>query len=292
MSQDNKVIAYASADELARLMQETGLISVHESTISEGHPVLHASLKVVHAETGAELPGGLPFSVVLFKGAREPGCSNVAIGTVVPAAELDIALTADFFNICNQRYRFVRVFPLDSTSFVLQMDLFVRNATREYIKFSFGLWAAMFSQVLFELVGRGGHSMSRAVDAFAATPSNILSRYVDAIAAEPPAEQNPVEDIAAEPEEESIIAAPAHEAEVDAEPVKAVGEDAGHEEPAQDADEVDDVKEVDLERKLADITAVTDEEADTSEKADDLGKLDAPAAQTAAATDKAEPALV
>ena len=186
MSQDDKVIAYISADELAGLMRDTGMISVHESTIAEGHPVIHASLKVVHAETGEELPGGLPFSVVLFKGAREPGCSNIAIGTVVPAAELDIVLAADFFNSCNQRYRFIRAFPLDSTSFVIQMDMFVRNATREYIKFGFGLWAAMFSQVLFELVGRGSQSLGRAAEAFAAVPrGSILSRYVDAIATEP-----------------------------------------------------------------------------------------------------------
>ena len=164
MAQDDKVIGYISPAELLDVMRGTGMIAVQETGTVEGKPVIHAALKLVHAQTGEELPGGLPFSVVMFKGADEPGYSNIAIGTVVPAAELEITLPENFFNLCNQRFRFIRAFPLDASSFVLQMDLFVRNTTPEYIKFSFGLWAALFSQVLFELMGRGTQSLSRAAE--------------------------------------------------------------------------------------------------------------------------------
>ena len=199
MAQDDKVIGYISPAELLNLMRETGMISVQETGTSEGKPVIHAVLKLVHAQTGAELPGGLPFSVVMFKGATEPGYSNIAIGTVVPAAELEIVLPADFFNLCNRRFRFIRAFPLDASSFVLQMDLFVRGATQEYLKFSFGLWAALFSQVLFELMGHGTQSLSRAADVYAAAPADFTSRNAEAITSDfqPLAEEWPVEEAAA-----------------------------------------------------------------------------------------------
>ena len=188
MAQDDKVIGYISPAELLDVMRETGMISVQETGTVDGKPVIHASLKVINAQTGEELPGGLPFSVVMFKGATEPGYSNIAIGTVVPAAELEIALPADFFNLCNRRFRFIRVFPLDASSFVLQMDLFVRNTTVEYIKFSFGLWAALFSQVLFELMGRGSQSLSRAAEVYATAPVDFVGRTAEVIAAAPVAE--------------------------------------------------------------------------------------------------------
>jgi len=185
MSQDNKVIGYLSQAELLTLMRETGLISVQDTGTADGKPAIHALLKIVNAQTGAELPGGLPFSVIMYKAAAEAGYSNIAIGTVVPAAELGIELPDNFFNLSNQRFRFIRAFPLDATSFVLQMDLFVRNATGEYVKFGFGLWAAMFSQVLFELMGRGNGAANRAAEIYAQT--NIADRTVDAIIGEPSA---------------------------------------------------------------------------------------------------------
>lgn len=194
MSQDNKVIGYITPAEVAALMGETGMVAVHESGLIDGKPVIHAALKVVNAQTGEQLPGGLPFSVVMFKSPREPGYSNIAIGTVVPTAELEVALPRDYFNFCNQRFRFTRVFPVDERSFVLQMDLFVRNATREYVKYSFGVWAALFSQVLFELIGRGRESLVAAAEVYAAK-NDLAQQYVSTVIAsdEPVAEETAVE---------------------------------------------------------------------------------------------------
>lgn len=62
----------------------------------------------------------------------------------MPYAQLGITLPADFFNRCNRSYRFLRAYALDADSFVLQMDLFLRNATREYVKYAFGVWATGF----------------------------------------------------------------------------------------------------------------------------------------------------
>jgi hypothetical protein len=182
MSQDNKVIGYLTPAEMAALMRETGTITVLESGLADGKPVIHAALKVVNAQTGEQLPGGLPFSVVMFKNPREPGYSNIAIGTVVPTAELEVSLPRDYFNFCNQRFRFTRVFPIDERSFVLQMDLFARNATREYVKYSFGVWAALFSQVLFELIGRGRESLVAAAEAYAAR-TDFTQQYVSTVTA-------------------------------------------------------------------------------------------------------------
>jgi hypothetical protein len=168
MSQDDKVIGYFSLAQMQALLRETGMVSVLETGQAGGQAVIHAALKVINAESGAELPGGLPFSVVLFKEAREPGFSNIAIGAVVPAAELKLVLPPDFFNLCNRRYRFVRAFPYDANSFVLQMDLFLHNATREYVKFGFGLWGALFTDVLFELMGNNAQSLSAAAEVYAA----------------------------------------------------------------------------------------------------------------------------
>jgi len=212
MSQDAKVIGYISQSELVALMRATGMISVQETENAGGKPVIHALLKVINAQTGAELPGGLPFSVVMFKRAADAGYSNIAIGTVVPAAELGIALPADFFNLCNQRFRFIRAFPVDATSFVLQMDLIVSNATGEYVKFAFGLWAAMFSQVLFELMGSGRDAVSRAAEIYARTPAAVVLPAVDSITSEPAAEEQPtVESALPEPEGECVPASAAAE---------------------------------------------------------------------------------
>lgn len=176
MSNDRQVIDYLSPAELIALMNATGVIGVTETGLSDGRPVIHAAVKVVNAETGEELPGGLPFSVVMFKGPNEPGYSNIAIGTIVPAAELNVALPRDYFNFCNQRFRFSRVFPVDQSSFVIQMDLVLRNATREYIKFSFGLWGALFSNVLFELVGRERESLIAVAEAYAQVHTDFASQ--------------------------------------------------------------------------------------------------------------------
>jgi hypothetical protein len=206
MSQDDKVIAYLTPAEMQALMRETGKIGIQEMEQSGGQPVIHALLKVVNAESGVELPGGLPFSVVMFKDGREPGYSNIAIGTVVPAAELGIVLPADFFNLCNRRFRFVRVFPLDATSFVLQMDLFLHNATREYVKYGLGVWSTLFTHILFELMGNGGRSLAAAAEVYAAAAT--AERFASVVTEEPLAEV-PLE--AAEEAETEILALPVTE---------------------------------------------------------------------------------
>lgn len=230
MSRDSKVIEYLTSWELVALMNETAIIAVEETSMIEGRPVVHASLKVRHAKTGEELPGGLPFTVVLMKAAGEKGYSNLAIGTVVPAAELGVQLPANFFNRCNQRFRFVRAFPLDQSAFVLQMDLFVRNTTREFVKFNFGIWAAMFSHVLFELMGRDqpeAEVQTAAAAAYASAPRSLLDQIAPAAADRVilPAEQQPAPATA-------IEAPPA-----EAEPQKA--ESQPQEDPAPVAPETD-----------------------------------------------------
>jgi hypothetical protein len=169
MANDRQVIQFLSPAELVGLMNAAGVVTVHETGTSDGKPVIHASVKVVNAETGEQLPGGLPFSVVMFKGPGETGYSNIAIGTIVPVSELKIALPRNYFNFCNQRFRFTRVFPVDEQSFVIQMDMVLKNATREYVKFGFGLWGALFSQILFELMGRGREALVGAAEALAHT---------------------------------------------------------------------------------------------------------------------------
>ncbi len=241
MAQDSKVIAYVSPGEMAALMAETGMITIHENESVDGQPVIHAALKVVNAQTGEQLPGGLPFSVLLFKNPREPGYSNIAIGAVIPTAELEINLPRDYFNLCNQRFRFTRAFPLDERSFVLQMDLFVHNATREYVKFMFGVWSAMFSQVLFELMGRGREALTAAVEAYAAVRSDLSQQYVatTTLADEPAADEvvmaSPVEpeaagELQAEPHAEPVLPVDAQNVQAEAaglaeQPVAAETED-------------------------------------------------------------------
>jgi hypothetical protein len=205
MSQDGKVIGYLSLAEMQALLGETGLVGVLEAGQSGGQPVIHAALKVINAESGAELPGGLPFSVVLFKEPREPGYSNIAIGAVIPVTDLKLTLPPDFFNVCNRRTRFVRAFPYDANSFVLQMDLFLHNATREYVKFGIGVWSALFTHVLFELMG---NAPSLAAAAFAGGPDD---RFVSTVtkpetAAETPAEEPATEVPAETPVEVETIA--------------------------------------------------------------------------------------
>jgi hypothetical protein len=195
MSRDDKVIGYFSLAEMQALLGETGMVSVQETGQAGGQAVIHAALKVINAESGAELPGGLPFSVVLFKEAREPGFSNIAIGTVVPAAELKLVLPPDFFNLCNRRYRFVRAFPCDANSFVLQMDMFLHNATREYVKFGFGVWGALFTNVLFELMGNNGQSLAAAAEVYAGMEERFAGTVTEApeVPLEKPLPETPAE---------------------------------------------------------------------------------------------------
>jgi hypothetical protein len=195
MANDRQVIQYMTPAELVALMNATGVITVNEAGMSDGKPVIHAAVKVVNAETGEHLPGGLPFSVVMFKGPNEPGYSNIAIGTIVPAQELNVALPRDYFNFCNQRFRFTRVFPVDERSFVIQMDLVLKNATREYVKFGFGLWGALFSQMLFELMGRGRESLISAAEAYAQAHTDFAQQIAttpEAAVAEPVPTGEPV----------------------------------------------------------------------------------------------------
>jgi hypothetical protein len=195
MANDRQVIQYMTPAELVALLNATGVITVNEAGMSDGKPVIHAAVKVVNAESGEHLPGGLPFSVVMFKGPNEPGYSNIAIGTIVPAQELNVALPRDYFNFCNQRFRFTRVFPVDERSFVIQMDLVLKNATREYVKFSFGLWGALFSQMLFELMGRGRESLISAAEAYAQAHTDFAQQIAttpEAAVAEPVPAGEPV----------------------------------------------------------------------------------------------------
>ncbi len=196
MAQDNRIISSLSPADLVVLLQETAGIAVLESAAADGRPVIQAAVKAVNAQTGEVLAGGLPFSVVMFKSGNEPGYSNIAIGTVVPAAELDIHLPRDYFNFCNQRLRFVRVFPLDAGSFVIQMDLVLRNATREYVKFNFGVWSILFKQVLYELIGSGRDSLVRAVEVYAATAQHYVA--TDQTICESPASTEPSPALGAE----------------------------------------------------------------------------------------------
>jgi hypothetical protein len=205
MANDRHVIQYMSPAELVGLMNATGVI-VHDTITSDGKPVIHAALKVVNAETGEQLPGGLPFSVVMFKSPNEAGYSNIAIGTIVPASELNVRLPRDYFNFCNQRFRFCRAFPVDERSFVIQMDLVLKNATRQYVKFAFGLWGALFSQMVFELMGRGRESLVAAAEAYAQAHTDFAQQ----IAATP--------DVAIV-EPEPVAAPEVSVAEADAEPL-------------------------------------------------------------------------
>ncbi len=205
MANDRHVIQYMSPAELVGLMNATG-VTVQDTITSDGKPVIHAALKVVNAETGEQLPGGLPFSVVMFKSPNEAGYSNIAIGTIVPASELNVRLPRDYFNFCNQRFRFCRVFPVDERSFVIQMDLVLKNATREYVKFAFGLWGALFSQMVFELMGRGRESLVAAAEAYAQAHTDFAQQIAAAPAiVEPVAGTVAAPEVAvAEPEEEPL----------------------------------------------------------------------------------------
>ena len=221
MSKDRQVIAHLSPAELVALMNETGIIAVHESGYSDAKPVIHAALKVVNAKTGEQLPGGLPFSVVMFKGLNEAGYTNIAIGTIVPASDLNVILPRDYFNFCNQRFRFTRVFPVDTSSFVIQMDLVVRDVTRDYVKFNFGLWGALFTQILFELMGRGRESLIAAAEAYGAVHTDFAEHVVTSPAVdELPAAVMPLE-------QEAIVPAVGEIAATDAaEPQSTAVEDA------------------------------------------------------------------
>lgn len=168
MTNDCVIIKSITPSDLIKLMQETGTVTVQESCVIDGKPVIHASLVKANAMTGEQLAGGVPFSVVLQRNATDKGYTNVSVGAIVPAAELGIVLPPDFFNFSNQRLRFVRVYPVDAQSFAVQMDLVLRHATREYVKFAFGLWGSLFSQLLFELIGKGKDTLAVAAEAYAA----------------------------------------------------------------------------------------------------------------------------
>ncbi len=223
MANDNKVIGYLAPADMVALMGETGMITVQESATVGDQPVIHAALKVISAQTGEQLPGGLPFTVIMFKTPREPGYSNIAIGAVVPTTEMGVMLPRDYFNFSNQHYRFARVFPLDDRAFVIQMDLFLRNATREYVKFSFGIWAALFSQVLFDLIGKGGQGLHAAAEAYVRARTDLSQQFVSTVVAadEPAAVETALaesvanEAAAAEPVTEFLPAHPISEAHVE-----------------------------------------------------------------------------
>jgi hypothetical protein len=191
MAQDNKIISSLTPVELVALLRETAGIAVLESAVADGRPVIQAAVKAVNAQTGEVLPGGLPFSVVMFKNGNDTGYTNIAIGTVVPAAELDIHLPRDYFNFCNQRLRFTRVFPLDAGSFVIQMDLVLRGATREYVKFNIGLWSMLFKQVLYELIGSGRDSLVHAAEVYAAT--DVAQHFVSTLGASSETAEGPAD---------------------------------------------------------------------------------------------------
>lgn len=251
MAQDNKIIAALSPADLVGLLRETAGITVLESAVADGKPVIQAAVQAVNTQTGEVLAGGLPFSIVMFKGPSEAGYSNVAIGTVVPAAELDIHLPRDYFNFCNQRLRFVRVFPLDAGSFVIQMDLILRGATREYIKFQFGLWGMLFKQVLFELIGSGRESLIHAAEVYAAT--DVAQHYVSTLPSqaseegpgitepslgqgvEPVLETETTQILPPTHAEEAPLAEQPVEASILDEPVAEAAPEPPHEDPHQDA---------------------------------------------------------
>jgi hypothetical protein len=161
---DDKIIDTMSPQQFVALMNETGMFSITGTGSVDGNPIVQAALKLKNAQTGEVISGGLPFAVIMFKAEGDPGYTNIAIATRVPAAELHIEVRPGFFAECNRQYRFVRSFPVDRATFVLQMDLFLRMATREYVKFNLSLWAAVFSSILFELLAqRGGEASTAAV---------------------------------------------------------------------------------------------------------------------------------
>jgi hypothetical protein len=149
---DGNIIPRMSWAELTALMRETGMIETEGTGRVDGLPTIGASLKIVNAETGEKLPGGLPFSVVLFKDVHQAGYSSIAMVATVPAAELNPQMPPGFIDACNRRHRFVSVYALDKGSFIVQADMIIRGVTREHLKYGFGVWAAALSQILFDLV--------------------------------------------------------------------------------------------------------------------------------------------
>lgn len=198
-SEDSKVLNYLTPAGLVHLMQETGAIQVHDTVVSDGKPVIHAALRKRNALTGEALIGGLTFSVVMHGPQSDKGYTSLALGAVVPLADFGLALPPDFFNFSNQRLRFVRVYPLGTEAFVIQMDIVIRKATREYVKFAFGHWGALYAQILFELIGKGRDGLALAAEAYAAArqPPVMLAPAANDIAGDPPAV---AEEAAEEPE--------------------------------------------------------------------------------------------
>jgi Predicted membrane protein len=188
MAFDSMIVKSVTPADLIKLMRESGAVAVSETSVIDGKPVIHAALVKANAKTGEMLPGGLPFSAVLHRGSTDKGYTNLAIGTIVPAAELGIELPPDFFNYSNHRLRFVRVYPVDTQSFAIQMDLVLRFATREYLKFAFGLWGTLYSQILFELVGKEHEALALAAEAFAATHRPAVLMPEPELASEPQSE--------------------------------------------------------------------------------------------------------
>ena len=94
------------------------------------------------------------------------------------------------------------MFPVDASSFVIQMDLILRDATREYVKFSFGLWGALFTQILFELMGRGRESLIAAAEAYAA----VHTDFAEQIASSPAPGEAVLPEEAMPLEQDAIVA--------------------------------------------------------------------------------------
>ena len=160
---DGTVISWLSWAELAALMRKTGMVTVEGVGRVDGNPAIGASLKIVNAETGEKLPDDLPFSVILFKDATQSGYTSIAMVARVPAAELNAQMPEGFLDACNRRYRFVHAYMLDRSSFVVQADLNLRGVTHEHLKYSFGVWAAAVSQILFDLMRAEPSSEERLV---------------------------------------------------------------------------------------------------------------------------------
>lgn len=152
MSQDRKVIDQVSPSELQAVMAGTGMIEVRSMDVTGGRPVIHAMFKTPHPETGILPAAGLPFAVVMFKGAKEKAYSSIAVVMKVPSATLDLRRLYAFLNACNSQNRFVRAYIAPGGDLVLQADVHLRLATWEYVKFSFGVLAEVFAQALYDLI--------------------------------------------------------------------------------------------------------------------------------------------
>ncbi|MDE2182952.1 MAG: hypothetical protein KGJ78_08020 [Alphaproteobacteria bacterium] len=152
MGRDRKIIEFISPSDMSAVMAETGLIGVEGTDSAEGAPVIHAVFKGLVPATGAYVASGIPFTVVMSKGPKDRGYSNIAVVAKVPAGELNARSAAVFAQACNRELRFVRAYLSGQGDLVLQADLFLRMATREYVKFWFGALAEIYLEALSGLV--------------------------------------------------------------------------------------------------------------------------------------------